>query len=54
LNRAEEAIPKIMEILFNEKIQVSSVNVTQPSLDDVFLHYTGLTIEEAQRLSPVR
>jgi len=54
LNRAEEAIPKIMEILFNEKIQVSSVNVTQPSLDEVFLHYTGLTIEEAQRLSPVR
>jgi len=31
-----------------------SVNVTQPSLDDVFLHYTGLTIEEAEKLSPVR
>ena len=54
LNRAEEAIPKIMEVLFNEKIQVSSVNVAQPSLDDVFLHYTGLTIEEAQRLAPAR
>ena len=54
LNRVEETVPKIMEILFNEKIQVLSVNVTQPSLDDVFLHYTGLTIEEAEKLSPVR
>jgi len=54
LNRAEEALPKIMETLFNEKIPVSSVNITQPSLDDVFLHYTGLTIEEAEKLSPVR
>lgn len=54
LNAAEETIPKIMETLFNEKIQVSSINVTQPTLDDVFLHYTGLTIEEAEKLSPVR
>jgi len=54
LNRVEETVPKIMEILFKEKIQVLSVNVTQPSLDDVFLHYTGLTIEEAEKLSPVR
>jgi hypothetical protein len=23
--------------------------MTEPSLDDVFAHYTGLTIEEAQK-----
>lgn len=54
LNKAEEIIPKIMEVFFNEKVMVSSVNVTQPSLDDVFMHYTGLTIEEAEKLSPMR
>jgi hypothetical protein len=25
------------------------VHMSEPSLDDVFAHYTGLTIEEAQK-----
>jgi len=54
LNKAERIIPRIMEVFFEERIMVSSVNITEPSLDDVFLHYTGLTIEEAEKLSPVR
>lgn len=54
LNKAEKIIPKIMEVFFEERIMVSSVNITEPSLDDVFLHYTGLTIEEAEKLSPIR
>jgi hypothetical protein len=41
-----------MEVLFKEKVLVSSVNISEPSLDDVFLHYTGLTIKEAEKLSP--
>jgi len=54
LNRAEKMIPRIMEVFFEEKIAVLSINISEPSLDDVFLHYTGLTIEEAEKLSPVR
>ena len=54
LNRAEKIIPRIMEVFFEEKIAVLSINISEPSLDDVFLHYTGLTIEEAEKLSPVR
>lgn len=54
LNRAEEIVPRILEALFKEGIAVSSIDITEPSLDDVFLHYTGLTIKEAEELSPVR
>jgi hypothetical protein len=28
--------------------------MSEPSLDDVFVHYTGLTIEEAQKKAPLR
>jgi len=49
LNRAEELMPKIMKLFIQRGISVSSINMTEPSLDDVFAHYTGLTIEEAQR-----
>jgi len=27
---------------------ISSIRMSEPSLDDVFVHYTGLTIEEAE------
>jgi len=49
LNNAEEVLPKIMEFFMKMHVQVKSIRVSEPSLDDVFAHYTGLTIEEAQR-----
>ncbi|MDI9619300.1 MAG: ATP-binding cassette domain-containing protein [Candidatus Nezhaarchaeota archaeon] len=49
LNRAEEALPRIAELLLRLGLQAKSMRVSEPSLDDVFAHYTGLTIEEAQR-----
>ena len=48
LNRAEEVVPKIMNMLMKQDAPISSIRITEPSLDDVFIHYTGLTIEEAQ------
>jgi len=49
LNRAEEVAPKIMNMLMKRNVPISSIRITEPSLDDVFVHYTGLTIEEAQK-----
>ncbi|HVP93451.1 MAG TPA: ATP-binding cassette domain-containing protein [Acidobacteriota bacterium] len=49
LNQAEEVLPKITEFFMKEQLPVRSIRMREPSLDDVFAHYTGLTIEEAQR-----
>ena len=49
MNQAEEVLPKITELFIKAQIQVRSIRMSEPSLDDVFAHYTGLTIEEAQR-----
>jgi ABC-2 type transport system ATP-binding protein len=49
MNQAEEVLPKITELFVKVQVQVRSIRMSEPSLDDVFAHYTGLTIEEAQR-----
>jgi len=54
LNKVEEIVPQIMELLVKKGVPVRSINMTEPSLDDVFIHYTGLTIEEAEQKSPSR
>jgi ABC-2 type transport system ATP-binding protein len=51
LNKVEEVVPKIMNFLTMRNLSVSSIRMSEPSLDDVFAHYTGLTIEEAQKES---
>jgi len=49
LNRVEEVVPKIMSLFVNHSTPIVSFRMSEPSLDDVFTHYTGLTIEEAQK-----
>lgn len=49
LNKVEEVVPKIMNTLVKKNVPVTSIRMSEPSLDDVFAHYTGLTIEEAQK-----
>jgi ABC-2 type transport system ATP-binding protein len=49
LNRVEEVIPRIMNLFMKHDAAITSIRMTEPSLDDVFVHYTGLTIEEAQK-----
>lgn len=49
LNRVEEVVPQIMNLLMKKNVPVNSIRMSEPSLDDVFAHYTGLTIEEAQK-----
>jgi ABC-2 type transport system ATP-binding protein len=47
----ESAIPSIMQVLGSQGIEVKSISMARPSLDDVFLKYTGRTIraQEGER-----
>jgi ABC-2 type transport system ATP-binding protein len=49
LNKVEEVVPRMMSTLIKQGAPISSIRMTEPSLDDVFVHYTGLTLEEAQK-----
>jgi len=49
LNRAEEVVPRIMSLFVKHNAPISSFRMSEPTLDDVFAHYTGLTIQEAQK-----
>ena len=54
LNKAEEVVPQIMKLFLKRHLPISAINMSEPSLDDVFVHYTGLTIEEAEQKRPLR
>jgi len=49
LNMVEEVVPRIMNLFAKQEVPILSFRMSEPSLDDVFAHYTGLTIEEAQK-----
>jgi ABC-2 type transport system ATP-binding protein len=40
------ALPQIMEIIRREGIDIIIVNIKKPSMDDVFVHYTGHDLRE--------
>jgi len=42
------AIPKIIEMAQKNSININSVSLKRPSLEDVFIHYTGRTIREEE------
>ncbi len=48
VEKGEEKIPKILAIAAKKGIKVNSVNLRKPSLDDVFIHFTGKTIREQE------
>lgn len=48
---SESALPGIMRLLSNEGIETRTISTARPSLDDVFLKYTGRTIR-AQEGAP--
>lgn len=41
MNQAETILPTMMTTLYKQNVNVQSINFKKPSLDDVFLHYTG-------------
>ena len=46
MERGDLRIPTIMEVATREGIEIKSVNLRKPSLEDVFLHFTGRRIRE--------
>jgi ABC-2 type transport system ATP-binding protein len=54
VKKGEEKIPIVIEIAQKHKIKIKSISVRKPTLDDVFLYYTGRTIrdEQNQNITP--
>ncbi len=46
VDQGEEKIPLIMEIAQKAGVRIKSISLHKPTLDDVFLHYTGRSIRE--------
>lgn len=46
MERGDLRIPTIMEVAKHAGIEIKSVNLRKPSLEDVFLHITGRRIRE--------
>ncbi len=46
VSMAESWVPKMTEICYQNKARIHSIRITEPSLDDVFLHFTGRTLRE--------
>ena len=44
----EAWVPKMTSLCYERKVRVSSVRVTEPSLDDVFLSFTGKKLETSE------
>lgn len=46
---SEAWVPKMTSLCYEKKIRVLTVKVTEPSLDDVFLHFTGRALEAPEK-----
>ncbi len=46
MEKGETRIPELISLAQKHKVKVKSVELHKPSLEDVFLHYTGKTIRE--------
>jgi len=53
VDNAEVALPYVMDTLRNEGASAGKVSITKPTLDDVFLKYAGIRLEEKGRISDV-
>jgi len=45
VSMAEAWVPKMTSLCYKRNVRILSVKVTEPSLDDVFLHFTGRALE---------
>ncbi len=46
VSMAESWVPKMIDTCYENKARIRSIRITEPSLDDVFLHFTGRTLKE--------
>ena len=54
VKKGEEKIPKIIEIAQSLKLQITSISVRKPTLDDVFLHFTGRTMRNQETTNQMK
>jgi len=47
VSMAEAWVPRMTNLCYKKNVRVVSVRVTEPSLDDVFLHFTGKVLGAA-------
>ncbi len=52
--RAEEALPRLILELEKQGVVIHSISISRPTLDDVFLKYTKMRIQEAESLRQAR
>jgi len=48
VKHGEKRIPDLINMALKSKVKINSVNLHKPSLEDVFLHFTGKTIREEE------
>jgi ABC-2 type transport system ATP-binding protein len=53
LPNASSAIPGMLRRLDGDGVQITSLKMRQPSLDDVFMQYTGRHIREEAADQPI-
>jgi ABC-2 type transport system ATP-binding protein len=53
VNDAESTLPYLMDLLKSENVSIGKTSITKPTLDDVFLKYTGTRLEEKGRITDV-
>jgi ABC-2 type transport system ATP-binding protein len=53
VEKGDEKIPKIVEISQSQVIKIKSINVRKPTLDDVFLYFTGKSIRDRDKKNDV-
>lgn len=54
VSNAEKLIPKLVKTATEIEVEVSSISVHHPTLNDVFLHYTGRDIRAEEAESPFK
>jgi len=54
VEKGEEKIPVIIEIAQSLNIRIKSISVRKPTLDDVFLHFTGRTMRDQETANTIR
>jgi len=48
MDNGEKKIPELFNIAQSVRTKISSISLHKPSLEDVFLHFTGKTILEQE------
>ena len=54
VEKGEEKIPVIFEIAHTLDVKIKSIGVRKPTLDDVFLHFTGRTMRDEEPENPMK